>query len=106
MTVHIGNVIKKIVKTKQINIDDFATSINCTRRNVYKIFDKQSIDTDLLLVISKALKQNLFFNYIKDEEIADYKNKSIKTIELIEKLNTIESLIYSLKTECKKKKEC
>ena len=83
MAVHIGSIIKDLVKTKRIKIDDFADSINCTRRNVYKIFDKPSIDTNLLATINKSLGQNLFFNYLKDEEIAEYRNSKVKSTELL-----------------------
>ena len=37
-----------------------AAQICCTRTNVYKIYDKESIDTALLMRISKALKYDFF----------------------------------------------
>ena len=38
--------------------------LNCNRTNVYKIFNRTSIDTELLLKISNVLKRNFFEPYI------------------------------------------
>ena len=72
MSIHIGSIIKGLVKTKGLTVEEFSNKINCTRRNAYKIFDKPSIDTELLVTISKAIGENLFFRYLKDEEIVKY----------------------------------
>ena len=40
-----------------------ATQICCTRTNVYKIFEKESLDTVLLMRISKALRYDFFKLY-------------------------------------------
>ena len=37
--------------------------IHCTRNNVYKIFNKPSLDSELLLHISKAMQFNFFQYY-------------------------------------------
>ncbi len=37
-----------------------AKKINCDRTNIYRIFDRESIDTALLLRISSALNKNFF----------------------------------------------
>lgn len=51
----------------------FADRICCTRTHVYKIFDKTSIDTDLLLRISQVLEYN-FFEYFS-EQLEDKKSQ-------------------------------
>ena len=61
MKIHIGNIIKGKLKHKQIDITSFAKRINCTRRNVYKILEKPSIDTELLLKIGPQLAKTYFF---------------------------------------------
>ncbi len=44
-----------------------ARQICCERRNVYKIYARASIDTELLLRISKALNHDFFRYYSIDE---------------------------------------
>jgi transcriptional regulator with XRE-family HTH domain len=50
---HIGQIIKKIVKEKNISVTEFAKRLNCQRANVYDIFLRHSIDTELLARIQK-----------------------------------------------------
>ena len=52
---HIGEAIKRRVKEKGISIEDFADAICCSRRNVYRIFKRNYIDTQRLKCISRAL---------------------------------------------------
>jgi hypothetical protein len=79
MSVHIGNIIKTLVKKKDMSVGDFSNKINNTLRNAYKIFDKKSIDTELLVTISKALDENLFFYYIKESELDEKFNGIMKS---------------------------
>jgi transcriptional regulator with XRE-family HTH domain len=74
MLVHIGKIIKKAVKKKGISVTDFADKVNYSRRNVYEIFDRETIDTSLLLKINKVLEENLFIHYISDNDIENLKN--------------------------------
>jgi hypothetical protein len=109
MKVHIGSIIKELVKTKGITVDEFASKISCTRRNAYKIFDKPSIDTNLLKDIGKALGENLFFKYISDKEIAEYKNDKVKSSEVLEAIKDLKNTVTAMnddrygKTVTKKK---
>lgn len=66
--IHIGNTIKEQLFLQKISVVDFAEKINCTPRNVYKIFCKPSIDTNLLVNISNALGINFFAFYISEEQ--------------------------------------
>lgn len=48
-----------------------AERINCNRRNIYDIFQRPSIDTELLMRISKALDHDFFADIsrlVKEEE--------------------------------------
>lgn len=67
--IHIGQIIRTAVKNKKMTVTAFAHSINCTTRNVYKIFDKESVDTALLEKISRALNQNFFIHYLNNEDV-------------------------------------
>ena len=103
MEIHIGKIIKELVKTKGISIDEFSEKINCTKRNIYKIYDKPGIDTVMLFKISRALGQNLFFSYITDEELAAYRNTKKKSAELMIALKELSATMVWLDEEKKMK---
>lgn len=96
MAIHIGSVIKDALRTKKIDVTDFAKKINFTRSNAYKIFNKPSIDTELLVRINKILGENLFFNYISDQEIADYKNAKVKSGEVLYAIKDLKSTVLAM----------
>lgn len=52
---HIGNRIKEEVSKKNISVTDFAKLINKSRPYTYSIFEKENIDTELLIHISSVL---------------------------------------------------
>nr|WP_077154714.1 hypothetical protein [Bacteroides bouchesdurhonensis] len=64
--IHIGKLIEKEVYKQNISISWFAQKLYCDRTNIYKIFNRQSIDTELLLRISKILKYDFFLYYQKE----------------------------------------
>lgn len=67
LNVHIGEEIKKRIKEKGITIVWFSSQLSCTRANVYKIFEKKSLDTDLLLRISVILDYDFFELYSEEK---------------------------------------
>jgi len=100
---HAGSVIKQIIKEEKIKISDFARAIHCSRSNVYSLFERESLDTKRLSLISKVLGHNftkLYSNY--DSQ----KNNHEKYLVLLEidqpKLQELSSdekikLVYSQK---------
>lgn len=64
--IHIGNEIKKALESSHLSVSAFAEKINKTRVNVYSIFKRESIDTDLLLKICEVLGVDLFKLYSSD----------------------------------------
>lgn len=96
MAIHIGSIIKNTLKSKNIDVTTFAKEINFTRSNAYKIFKKASIDTQLLFKINKVLGENLFFNYITDQEISDYKNAKIKPTEVLSAIKDLKSMVITI----------
>lgn len=64
--VNIGSLIKAKLKEKQITVVWFATQLGCSRTNIYKIFSKNSIDTNELYKISEILGFD-FFKYYSDK---------------------------------------
>jgi transcriptional regulator with XRE-family HTH domain len=67
MNPKIGEKIKNIFDAKEMKLKDFAEEIGLARQNVYRIFGKDSIDTELLTKISSVLEHD-FFQYYKSKE--------------------------------------
>ncbi len=72
--IHIGQRIKEVFDTKGITVTEFARRINKSRENIYSIFSRKTIDTGLLLIISKVLDFDFFElfsrnNYVLNEEV-------------------------------------
>lgn len=59
----IGSIIHKVVIEQRITIATFAQLIGLKRPNVYRIFSSMSLDTALLLRISKVLHYDFFKHY-------------------------------------------
>lgn len=64
--VHIGKEIKRKMEERQRTVVWAARHLSCSRTNVYKIFDKYTIDTDSLTRISRLLDFD-FFSLYSDE---------------------------------------
>jgi len=61
--VHIGSIIKRIIKEKKVKVTAISRELGFDRKRVYSIFDSKSIDTDLLVRFSKILNYNFFLEY-------------------------------------------
>ena len=68
MKVHIGKKIKEAVKKSGMSVTEFAGKINYSRRNIYSIFVKESMDTGLLAKISEVLEQDFFVHFRETPE--------------------------------------
>ena len=64
--IHIGHIIREQLRKDQRSASWLAREIHCTRNHVYKIFNKPSLDSNLILTISKAMHFN-FFRYYSEE---------------------------------------
>ena len=62
-TVNIGQEIKRVFDASEHTISWFAKKLRCDRSNVYNIFDRKSIDTELLYHISEILHYDFFVYY-------------------------------------------
>lgn len=60
---HIGNRIRTVVKEKGMSVKGFSEQLGCSRANAYKIFEHYSIDSMLLLRISRILGHDFFAEY-------------------------------------------
>ncbi|MCX7729197.1 MAG: helix-turn-helix domain-containing protein [Bacteroidia bacterium] len=73
--IHIGKLIQDKVHKSGLTISEFAEKINLSRPAVYQMFNKQSIDLDLLKRISVILNENLLKHvYFEIEDTLKVKN--------------------------------
>ncbi|MDR0754301.1 MAG: helix-turn-helix domain-containing protein [Prevotellaceae bacterium] len=69
--IHIGNIIRQKVNQSSLSVAEFAKRINKTRENVYDIFKRSSIDTELLSQISKVLNYDFFKHFNSKEKASE-----------------------------------
>ncbi|MCQ2239190.1 MAG: XRE family transcriptional regulator [Bacteroidaceae bacterium] len=62
----IGILIKEELERQERTVTWFAKKLNCHRVNVYDIFNRENIDTQLLIRISKVLNKN-FLRVLADD---------------------------------------
>lgn len=63
---HIGHRVQEVLREQERSATWFAEKLCYTRSNVYKIFDRSSIDTFLLQRISQVLNHNFFADLSDD----------------------------------------
>lgn len=61
--IHIGQLIQQEVRRKGLTVVAFARMLGCSRINVYKIYERPSIDTGQLQRISAILHTDFFRHY-------------------------------------------
>lgn len=106
MAIHIGQIIKRQLKTVGMNKAEFARRINRTPQNVYDIFGRQSLDTKLLIEIGRVLNHN-FFVYFTDEDALGVANEGETEYLTTDKKNGIQkklSLVEHQLEICNKEK--
>ena len=64
----IGSLIKEELERQERSISWFARKLSCDRSNVYRLFQKNSIDTELLTRISIILNRNFFVEIAENTE--------------------------------------
>ena len=65
---HIGSRIQAELRRQERSVAWFARKLSCDRSNVYNIFLRNTIDTELLMRISIILGHNFFIDYVQDCE--------------------------------------
>lgn len=61
--IFIGKIIEEELRNQERSVVWLSRKLNCNRTKVYKIFNRTSIDTELLLKISNILKRDFFEPY-------------------------------------------
>lgn len=60
--IFIGKSIEYELRNQERSVVWLARKLNCNRTNIYKIFNRSTIDTELLLRISNVLQRNFLKN--------------------------------------------
>ena len=101
-SLHIGHLVKAVFDESGLTVAEFAKRIHCERTNVYKIFNRQTIDVALLVKISQALQHNFFVDVMNmsglaaDISVRHSLNFSIDDIS-IENMDRLSRFLASLK---------
>lgn len=67
--IHIGSLIEQELRRQDRSVTWLAGGLHCDRTNVYKVFKKKSIDTQLLENISVILRHNFFLDYAEEVSV-------------------------------------
>ena len=60
IVVHSGKLIQSVLQEKGKTVTWFAQQLCCTRTNVYKIFQKENLDVDIIWRASYILQHDFF----------------------------------------------
>ncbi|MBR4584338.1 MAG: helix-turn-helix transcriptional regulator [Bacteroidales bacterium] len=82
---HIGHLIKSVFDESGMSVSEFARLIDCERTNVYSIFERASINIDLLVKISQTLQ----YNFLDDVQLHCGLKTTIPTKQLNICIDTI-----------------
>jgi len=88
-SIHIGSIIQEKVKELSMSVADFAKALHCNRPNAYSIFERKTIDVELLVEISKILNCDFLSIY----------QKSIPKQDFIVVIETNERKIKEIQTD-------
>lgn len=93
---HIGQKIHERVKELRIRPTELAKTLRTSKQNLYGIFKRESIDTDLLLKLGKALDFDFFSYYTGMSLEANAKQDRYKTKAENAAEEELEKLRYEL----------
>lgn len=69
--IHIGKLIRQKMEERHLTVVWLASHLSCTRTNVYKMFERYSVDTEVLMKLSIVLDFDFFSLY--SDELVEYK---------------------------------
>ena len=93
MAVHIGEKIKQRAKELRIGPTELGKLIHTSKQNITGIYQRRSIDAELLSKFCKALKFDFFSHYhstefsTSEESTIDYKRTSARAFAELKKQN-------------------
>lgn len=83
----IGEFVRRIAESRNIKPSALGKLINYTKQNVSDIYKRKTIDSELILTLSKVLDYNLFSYYEDKEPIAGF--RQAETLEWQTKLDKL-----------------
>ncbi|GHT61502.1 hypothetical protein AGMMS50239_12540 [Bacteroidia bacterium] len=85
--IHIGTIIKQKFQKKSMTIGEFANNIHHSRTGIYALFKKKSIDTELLINISRVLDYDFIHEvYLPKNDLIGINWKDIEPSKMMEDL--------------------
>lgn len=106
MALHIGKVVRKHLEELGMTKSEFARRLETSPQNIYGIFKRKSIDTQLLKEISTVLNYDFFQYYttaalVVHEEKANYggKDKVFTALDLQREVEKLRKELEILKNE-------
>jgi hypothetical protein len=102
MSIHIGQKIRERADELEIGPTKLGVMINTSKQNVYGIFKRKSIDTELLKKISEVLKKDFFQYYesaLHEDKDKYGKLSNKKVAEILKELQKCKMEIETLKAE-------
>lgn len=63
--IHIGQLVKSVFDSSHLSVSELARQLHCDRSNVYSIFQRRSVDVELLAKLSKILHYNFLEEAMK-----------------------------------------
>lgn len=97
MNKKIGQLIEERVKAQKMGVTEFANKISKERSNVYDIFKRDSIDTNLLKKIGQVLQHDFFQYFLEPETVQKIKiSEDIKKSKILVELELNEDEIMKI----------
>ncbi|MBI4931000.1 MAG: helix-turn-helix domain-containing protein [Bacteroidetes bacterium] len=97
--IHIGNMIKVRMKEMRLSPTEFAKRLGYSLPGTTSIFERQTMQTDVLLKVCKALDYDFFKHYVSSDLIQDDGKKVIEDAALQKELDACKTEIADLKKE-------
>lgn len=72
--IFIGKIIEEELRSQERTVTWLSRKIHCDRRNIYDIFSRTSIDTDLLYRLSLALHKDFFAYFSTNLQLIDHQS--------------------------------
>jgi transcriptional regulator with XRE-family HTH domain len=105
MALHIGKIIRQHLDEVGMTKSEFARRISTSPQNIYGIFKRKSIDTELLREISRVLSYDFFQYYastslvVQDDKAQYGKSQVLTAMELQRELELCKKELDILRSE-------
>jgi hypothetical protein len=82
VAIHIGELIRNEVELKRLTYKEFGLLIYLNEKTIPDIYDRESMQIDLLLRICKALNKDFFAVYYTEEPLKSIRNDEVAQLSL------------------------